>query len=177
MNLRGFQFHVALLVFAIVLAGGLFGQYYLRQSKVIAPLAAQIQELPGVEQLEVLSSNQGTVIEMSLSKDIALSETMTAVWHILAERPGQFQIRLVDTATDKQISAYNEMQFVIEEAVMVGNFQEMAAELQAIADGYNLEAKLGIDREYVYVQLEDGSHTLYRMIYRDQEVLREVNRG
>ena len=100
---------------------------------------------------------------------------MTAVWHILAERPDGSN-SISGYGNDKQIGAC-EMQFVIEEAVMVGNFQEMAEELQAIADSYDLEAKLGIDREYVYVQLEDGSHTLYRMIYRDQEVLREVNRG
>ena len=125
----------------------------------------------------MLSSKQGTVIQMTLNRKIALPETMTAVWRILSESPGQFQVRLMDTPTDKQMRAFNDMQFVIEEAVMVGNFQEMAAELQAIADGFDLEVTLGIDREYIYVQLEDGSHTLYRMIHREQEALREVNRG
>ena len=184
MELRGFRIHVALLVFVIVMVSGLVGQYYLRQSKVIAPLAAQIQELPGVEESEILQSTQGTIIQITLNENTALPETIKAVRDIAAGKPGQFKIRLTDNPSEKLLGAFQEMRFVIEEAVMLGNFQDMAAEVNHIAGGLGIGIDLGLDREYVYVQLKDGEHILYGVISRLSEgeivaidTAREVNRG
>lgn len=168
MEFRRLKVHVVLIIFAVVLMLGLLGQYFLHQKQVLEPMMAQVAGVDGVQEATLSRRKQKTVVSVFLDDDADLAETMAAVQHVLYSYGKEFALELLDDPSPTSLRAFQKMMFVLEEAVIQGNFREMETQLSQIADEFGQEMVLSLDRSYIYVQLKDGAGQLSRVISRGE---------
>ncbi|NMA61315.1 MAG: hypothetical protein GX956_05465 [Firmicutes bacterium] len=173
MNLRGFQVKTAFVIFAIVLALGLGFQYVHQATQVLIPLSKELQELPGVEKVEIskgtLPNRSHTVVQLRLDKEVPLALSLGQVYRVLESSGSSCVIELEDTATVELLELFQKVQLLVEESIMTGEFNLLEARVQALTTSEGLEWELGVDRNFVYLRLQDSTHLLQRVIPRDQD--------
>lgn len=80
---------------------------------------------------------------------------------------GAFQINLIDQRDQVLKDIYYESQFVIQEAIIQGNYRQMAALVHESALSAGAEAKIYIGTANIYLQMEHGDNYLYEIIPRE----------
>ena len=166
MEIRRLKVHVVLIAFGAFLVLGLLGQNFLHQRQVVQPMMEQVAAVDGVQEAALSRGRRGGVVRIFLDDNADLAETISAVQHILRSYGSGYVLELLDNPTPDARRALQEMMFVIEEAVVQGNFREMETLLHEIAEDFGQELVLSLDRSYIYLQLNDGTGQLIRAISR-----------
>lgn len=145
------------------------GQTFYTSQRVDRPLRDAISRVPGVESVEVDSSQATVVLDVALARVPNLMETYQAIERAargeLADRP--YRVNLADRRTKALTDAYYALNAVLEEGIATGRFTDMVARVQEQAQELGLsEAKVYIDAGRVYVQLAAGGGYLYETLPR-----------
>ncbi|HHY10145.1 MAG TPA: hypothetical protein GX528_06220, partial [Firmicutes bacterium] len=85
------------------------------------------------------------------------------------EAGGEFIIELEDSADPALLNLFPKVQLLIEEAVMTGEFTLLEKRVHQLAQSYNSLGDVTLDRNYVYLRLQNERGMLQRVISRGRE--------
>ncbi|HHY15568.1 MAG TPA: hypothetical protein GX521_05795 [Firmicutes bacterium] len=170
MNLRGFQVKTALVIFFLIIGFGLGIRYFYLQNRVLTPLNLRLEQLPGVSGVELSRGKgpeqAGILVRLALNDEVALGVTLEQVRRVLGDSAGVYTVELIDTADPGLLGLFAKIRLAAEEAVMTGEFSLLEERVRNLAESENSVWELSLDRQYIYLRLAKGGHTLHRAIAR-----------
>lgn len=166
MDIKGIRIGVVLIAFVLTLSIGFGVQRVAHQHRVIAPLYERFQSIDGVQDLEVEETQRGIGLVLQLGPISSLEKVIGLVRQEAVNARLVGDITIVDHADSRLETIYHDMHFAIEQAVVTGDFQEMAARVADIARERHVEHRLTVDRDYVYLQIMDGDRYMYQVVSR-----------
>lgn len=169
MEFRGFRIKIVLLVFIITLSLALGVQYFSYQKRVIEPIIREFSEFDGVIQIEAKRLHSGIKLIISLGNCDRFDKVMSNILSAAEGYDSLLTIEIKDAANIKLEEVYHQMHYAIEQAVMLGDFREMAIVIEEIAQQNSLKHRVTIDSEYVFLQLHDADNYFYQLIGRQKQ--------
>jgi hypothetical protein len=157
---------VAMIAGLVILFGGhwaykSFGYYQ--------PLIQVLEADDSVESFAIDDSLPVLRVAVHLKRTENLMETYQMldrrVEQSMAGRP--YQLVVKDNRDAKLSEAYYRSQFAIHQAILQGGFQEMATVVEENAREVGAEARVFLDRDYVYVHMKGVDHQLMAVIPRN----------
>ncbi|MBE3576683.1 MAG: hypothetical protein IMX00_03210 [Limnochordales bacterium] len=161
--------------FLIFLSLAVAGQWVYEERWVWQPLAAEMARVPGVERVEVQRELRPPLIEVRLRAGVDLPQVYQQLETLASRRLGPadggdlpgYMIAIADRRTPRLISAYNQLRLAVEEAIATGRFTELSDWVVRAKEEASLSrAELWVDRQNVYLYLQDGRGWLYAVIPR-----------
>ncbi|HEY3315828.1 MAG TPA: hypothetical protein VGL40_11210 [Bacillota bacterium] len=169
MNFKNLRWSVAvasLLGMLALLFGGYFAYLHLGLNR---PMVQALKAEPGVQSVSISDEGSISHIEVALSpvKDLETTyDHLTAA----AERyvkPGRYELTIADHRDQYLEDTYYRMQFLVQEALMRGNFEEMYGGLQSQAGQRSLDDfRVYVGERHIFLQLSKGSSYLYAVVPR-----------
>ncbi|KJS11135.1 MAG: hypothetical protein VR67_15450 [Peptococcaceae bacterium BRH_c8a] len=171
MQWQGIKIHVVVVVLGIALATFLGAHWLYNSLNFKEPLKKELDNNNLVTEYKIEDSDTGLYqvsVTMKETKNLMLaySQINNAVKEVMGNQ--QFAIQLIDKRDDKLVNLYYQGQFAIQEALMQGNFRDMADELNESATLEGVESKVFIDENNIYWQMNHGQYYLYEVIPRPQ---------
>ncbi|NLY11929.1 MAG: hypothetical protein GX020_09675 [Firmicutes bacterium] len=171
MTFKGFNIPVAIVVFLLAI-GIIFGVQKLTfYQRTIVPMVNAFETIEGVQAVRLSQESYGFDLILILDNDKPLKEVMDNVFAVSSKNGGKFNFTITDNSNDLLDRAYHQMHFAIQEALTVGNFRVMAEEVARIADEFDIQQRISVDNNYIYVQLWTEQNILYRVVARDGSIL------
>ncbi|MDF2628750.1 MAG: hypothetical protein K0R39_2581 [Symbiobacteriaceae bacterium] len=168
MNLQNMRWPVMVAVMATTLAV-LFGAGYVVKSQTVEePLKAVYAKSAVVETSAVQRQGDKYVITVKF-KEVpdfasAYDELRLETEKVLKETP--FTIKVEDQRNAKLEQSFRRMNLYVQEALATGQFAAMADRVEAEAAAAGLTARLAVDNEHLFVQMNDGGAYLYSVAER-----------
>ncbi|MBE0465863.1 MAG: hypothetical protein IBX71_01385 [Candidatus Desulforudis sp.] len=162
---------VALVAGLVLLLGGhwVYKSYGYHQ-----PLIQALEENSAVESYEIDDSTSFLRVVVHLKRTENLMETYQQLSRRVEQSVGgrPFQLVVKDQRDAKLSQAYYQSQFAVHQAIVQGSFPEMAAVVDENAREAGAEARVFVDSDCVYLQLEGVNGHLLEVIprnhYQDQ---------
>ncbi|HWQ30319.1 MAG TPA: hypothetical protein VN549_04940 [Negativicutes bacterium] len=133
--------------------------------------------LKGIDGVAKVSWNKGSNINDAISIDVDLKKTdnlkktydeiYTKIEETLKGK--QFVLKLGDNRTAELEQAYYDINYYIQKAVMDGDFPLLEEKAQNIAILIGSKAKVYVDEQNVYLQLNKDEHSLFSVTARNPE--------
>lgn len=169
MAFKGLRLHIIIPVAVLSFILLLLGQRLYYQSLVLNPLLKGLQDIEGVERVEVVGSKGKLEFLVFLGKVDNLASTYMQIddqfMEILSE--GGYRFSLQDRRDQKLKEVYHHIHFAIFEAITQGSFTRLAAIVDEKAQASGLQRYLvSVDEERVYLQLHLDDAYLYEVIPR-----------
>lgn len=169
MKMAGIKVHLViiflLLTLVILVVGNMvYQKYYMNE-----PLFKLYQKTKVVQNYHV--DGQGRVkkvlVEMKKTNNLQKSynELLNGTVQVLGS--SEITLELKDKRNDKLEKIYYDSQLIIYEALLKGNFIEMAQGIKKQANSAGVEAEISIDKNNIYLQLIQGENYLYEIIPRN----------
>lgn len=171
----GFRIPVVLL--ATVLALGLFlgSRWIYYKYSYNEPLSQMLKANTAIESFSIDRRKPviRIMVKLGAVKDIkhTYQNLQNNIQDILGPKP--YQIDLQDNRDAPLKKIFYTSQFAIYEAIMQGNFREMAEFIEREASLQKSKATIFVDQNYIYLQIQHGNHYLYEVIPRKQEQITE----
>ena len=165
--MKNLNIKVLLATFVLVLVVALGGQHVYHQQRVLRPLESAFLAVDGVTAVEMDQTRQGYGVTLTLAQVSSVKDVVGHVQQVAVDFDIPMLLTIQDSNDDRLSSVYYEMHFAVEEAVALGNFQEMAVNLREIASSQQVGLNVFVDNDYVYVQIHQDDRYLYRVISRD----------
>ena len=140
--------------------------------RVEKPLEKKILLVNGVKKVRWEKKNYGLVLYLTLGDLKNLQQTVETAVKLAEEKTGLSvtEIILHDKPNEKLLNVFYEQHFFISEAAVKGNFGEMKKFVEEIAARAGIaDEKVYIGENYLFVQIKDDFHYLYRIIKRQNE--------
>ncbi|MFA7468251.1 MAG: hypothetical protein WCY82_08295 [Desulfotomaculaceae bacterium] len=171
MQWQGIKIHVVVVVLGIALAAFLGAHWLYNSLNFKEPLKKELEANTLVTEYRIEDSDTGLYQVSVTMKEtenlmLAYSQINDAVKEVMGSH--RFSIKLVDKRDDKLVNLYYQGQFAIQEALVQGNFRDMADELNESAGHVDVESKVFIDENNIYWQMSHGQYYLYEVIHRPQ---------
>lgn len=169
MHWQGIKIHVVVVSIILALAAFFAAHWLYDNLNYREPLKKKLQANELVTGYE-LSDDESGVFRVSVSiketDNLMLSyqQVFESVQLVLGNR--DFTLELVDRRDDLLTDVYNQGQFAIQEALVRGNFRDMAGTLNEIARRSGAESTVYIDDSNIYWQMRHGEYYLYQVIPR-----------
>ncbi|WP_066635410.1 hypothetical protein [Desulfolucanica intricata] len=167
MKWHGLRIPVILFAFLVGLAlffgcQWLYQKYYYNQ-----PLAAVLSD-DVVQAYKIDDSEEPIKIEVQLSTT-NLMEDYNKIYDNLSGVMGNkaFVLELKDNRDKVLKEVYYNSQYAVYQAVSQGTYQEMASVIHEEAGAVGAEAKVFIDQNNIYVQMQHNGHVLNEIIPRN----------
>lgn len=148
----------------------IFGVQWLYQKYSFQePLIAALKNNKAVEFFQINREDHLYRIDIAVSYDADLMETCKDVYkklnHIMGRR--SFKLVIVDDPDDILNKIWYNSQYAVYQAVVQGNYQNMADVVNREAHTFGAEAKIDIDQENIYLRIKHQGHTLDKVIPRN----------
>lgn len=171
LNLKGMRLPIIVLTLAVTLAA-LFGARWLYQRQALdRPLLDAIRAVPGVTDVAVAQQGDVLQVKVRASGVPALEDFVGGLWRAVdAVQNGQkVELQLSDYRTPALADVYYDFHFYLQEAVATGRYSELPARLSEVATPDRVTgSRVFVGSDYVYVQLEQGTSSLYEIIPRGE---------
>ncbi|MDA8441943.1 MAG: hypothetical protein M0Z55_06165 [Peptococcaceae bacterium] len=167
MDLKLKKVGVVVLVTAITL-GALVGiQFAWKKYMLDAPVTSKISNISGVSSVKIgTDSTDSGVIKVTLKSVPDLKVTCSQ----LLKAADSGKILLIDHRSPQLQSVLEQMRFNVEEALVKGDFVEMKAAIDKIAQTDKLtNYHIYMDDEYIYLQFGQGQNYLYQVFARQSD--------
>lgn len=175
MNLRGLRWPRLVLSLALSLGLLIGGAALFQRQSVERPLVGALTARPGVENVELLRRDHGTVVRVRLARIDNLQREYEAIERAAhgVRGLGPFRIELVDRRDAVLEAAYYRFHFALQEANATGRFVQMAEQLQSAAREAGIEEpRVYVSAERIYVSLYHGDRYLYEVVPRARPAAR-----
>lgn len=170
MQWHGFRIPIILLALFLGLTAFLGAQWLYNKYNYLQPLEDFLASSPAVQTFQVEESGKvlTLTVELHETDDLAADyrELQREVSTVLGQRP--FVIQLADNRDQVLRQVYYRTQFAIYEALVRGNFREMADDIQVSAAEAGAKATIYLDQDYVYVHMEHNGRQLTEVIPRPE---------
>lgn len=169
MQWHGFRIPIVLLALIVGLTVLLGGQWAYNKYNYQKPLEQALEEVDTVADYSINEDDGVLVIKLKLSNPDNLMEEYQKISNIVRRIVNEraFRIDLIDNPDSALQEAYYNSQFVIHEAIIRGNFREMADVVHNSAEAVRGRAKIYVGSRNIYLQMEHGNHYLYKVISRN----------
>ncbi len=161
------------LIWALLILSALsLANYSYRIIGLKKPLEHRLAQDPDVIWSEVASSQDKTVVKVSLmyvdDLSLAYSRIEEIVHDILGNRP--YELVLKDVSNEALEETYGSIHYYIEEARIRGNFGEMAHQSTSVLEEAGIDGfRLTVNGGKIYVQLRLEDNYLYRIVDLKEE--------
>ncbi|CDX02042.1 hypothetical protein [Desulfitobacterium hafniense] len=149
---------VSMLIFGLLLSGKLLYENKWLEGSLIK----ESQQISGVLSAEILDKQGASEMLVNTGQVTNLQSLCTQLKTISGKHP----IRLVDQRTPELEEVYQQMQFAIQEGMVMGNFTQMRETLAIQAEQAGVVMNLTMDNEGIYLVLTQGEHQLVSVIER-----------
>jgi len=167
--MKNFKWPVAVLAFLLTAALSA-GVVVLRQRQLVnEPLIRRLNEIAGVESVQLRRQNGVQVISVRLAYVPKLAAVYREIDREISSLLGQTRYRLeLQDARDETLSAaFSAVHLALYEGERRGNFTAMAGLVGTTMAEFNLhEHLLTVDSERIYFQARNGDYHLYAIIER-----------
>jgi len=169
MQWQGIKIHVVAVALGIALAAFLGAHWLYNSLNFKEPLKKELDTNTLVTDYKIEDSDNGLYqvsVTMKETENLMLAyrQIDDAVKEVMGNH--QFVIKLIDQRDDQLVNLYYQGQFAIQEALMQGNFRDMADELNDSAGRVGVKSKVFIDENNIYWQMSHGRYYLYEVIPR-----------
>lgn len=168
--MRDLKVPLVVAVFLGVVLLGLGARTLYFQKRVVDPLAAVANEVPGVLSLEVVpAARGGNDVVATLDDDVALEQVYVELDALAANTLGRSYGRLIlkDRRSPELEERFYALHFFIQEGISTGRFATMAEQIEArFPDKREERQRIFVGDHHVFVQLHAGEHYLYEVIPR-----------
>ncbi len=165
---HGFKLKIIVLALAAGLLVLLGGHWAYKSYGYNQPLVQALGEDSAVESFEIEDKPPVLLVIVQVNRTENLMETYQRldrrVKQSVSNRP--YELVIKDNRNARLAQAYYRSQFAVHEAVMRGNFREMLAVVEENAREAGAEARVFIDSDNVYVQMDAVDHHLAVVIHR-----------
>ncbi|MCL5982987.1 MAG: hypothetical protein M1571_10845 [Firmicutes bacterium] len=167
--MKNFKWPVAVLVFLLTTAV-FAGVVVLRQRQLVnEPLIRRLNDLAGVESVQLRRQDGVQVISVRLAYVPDLATTYRELDRETSSLLGRksYRLELQDARDETLSAAFSEVHLALYEGERRGNFTAMAGLVSATMAEFSLrEYRLTVDRERIYFQARNGAYRLYAVIER-----------
>lgn len=175
----GFNLKIVLLTLTVSLFI-LFGSHWAYKNfGYHQPLIQALEEEAAVQSFEIDGNLPVLRVVVYLEPTENLMETYRELDRRVAGsvRGDRYQLVVKDSRDAKLDEAFYRSQFAIHQAIMQGNFQDMAAVIEANARAAGAEAQVFVDHDHVYVQMKGTEHHLATVVPRSQPTEQQLPSG
>lgn len=152
----------------------LFGiQYVYQQINVDQPLFKLYSQTKAVQKFNIDKKDNITVVNIDLKATDNLQKTYQELFQTTANVIGSnnFKLKIKDNRNKELENAYYDMQFIINEALVRGNFSQMEQVIKEKTNQIGAKSKIFIDDKNIYLQIEKKQNYLYEIIARSNNNL------
>jgi hypothetical protein len=169
MQWNGFKVPIVLLTLAVGLTVLLGAQWAYNKYSFQDPLVQALGEETCISDFSVNDDGEVLVIKIELDESGNLMEDYQKIDKLIQKIMNNraYHIELVDNPDDSLLQAYYNSQFVIHEAIVRGNFRQMAEIVHESAEDVGGSAKVYVGPRNIYLQMTHENHNLFRVISRD----------
>ncbi len=166
-----FKIVVFITAFVITFGIGLGGYYLNSRYNIEKPLLTQINSLSSVEDSWMEKQDEIYNINITLGKVENVQEKYKQLDEMAREKLGERQYQIIINKQKNTIldRVYYDIQPIIYEALANSQYVWMKDEIGRIADQEQLEYKIFIDDNRVYLQFSTGDDYQYYIIDRNSE--------
>lgn len=168
MRWQDIRIHIVVISLLTGLAVFLGVQWLYNSLNFQKPLQEALSRQQLVEAYQIEDAGDMYKITITLRETGNLMETYNLIYSEVEQVMHQrtFEIQLVDKRNGRLKNIFNQGQFAIHEALVMGNFTKMAGVLNDYARKAGVESKVYIDDYNIYWQMRDGSYYLYDVVPR-----------
>lgn len=169
---HGFKLRIIILALVAGLVVLLGGHWVYKSYGYNQPLIRALEEDSAVQSYEIDDKLPVLRVVVQINRTENLMESYQRLDRRVRQAVSNRAYELVvkDNRNARLAQAYYRSQFAIHEAIMRGNFQEMLAVIEESAREAGAEARVFLDNDNVYVQMDGVDHHLAVVIPRDQRV-------
>lgn len=167
--IKGIKLHWVGTFTLLALAMLFIGQDLYDRYGVEKPLNQAIASVAQGASVQYRKDGPRTVVEVSQAKLVDLGDSYRHILKVSRERFGQnVRVQIGDQPDIEVEKVWAELQFPVYQGIATGNYTEMKKQADGlIGNPGNVSAKLSMDNENVYVQIEKGDYYIYRVVPRD----------
>lgn len=177
MEIRGWKIDRVIIAFLVVASLLFGGEKLLEYQRVENPVLSGVKNIPGVVEARLVNTSNGMTLEVKLQGVTDLAKTYQAIQdkvEPLGNRLTSVDIR--DSRTQELSDALHDLHFAIQEGIATGHFQNMADQVQALAQKSGVKISyLTVTGDGVYVTLAEKGHYLYAIYPRPETVAGQAN--
>lgn len=164
------EYRLKIVILAMAIAFlGLFGTYKIYNIyNIEKPLINTVETIPGVEQVTLDKTNGAYEIKIKLAKVTNFREKYRQIDIAVAKKmkPDSYTIFIEDKRNSKLNQFYDYAQLAIFQALNDDQYIWLDQALQQKAGSVDVNCKLLIDTEDIYIEAIDGTSYLYEIIPR-----------
>ncbi|HBV87981.1 hypothetical protein [Desulfosporosinus sp.] len=151
------------LVGFLIFGGLIGGKVVYQKTWVDVSILSKSQQIPGVVSAKVVNNN-------SLQEMIVVTDNLTNLRQAsqtLKELSDNAPIRFQDRRNGSLEKLFGQIQFALQEGIVLGNFTEMAQNVRLQAEKEGVQLELEMDNDAIYVILNQGQAQLIEVIERN----------
>jgi hypothetical protein len=154
---------LALFVSLFVLFGGYFGFQWFQAEK---PIRETVQQTAHVKLEKMDVAPDRITIQLRPDAQFSLISDYIPLRKTILTHGGsrKVEIRLSDRPDATLTEAWNRMVFGIREGIAHGRFTMIPKTVKQVAEREGIQYRLGMDKNFVYVELHRGDHYLYQIL-------------
>lgn len=175
MQWQGLKIYIVLLSFVCGLGLAFGGQMIYKKYIYQQPLNKVLADNKLVEEFTVDNNSNQSVVKVKLSKDAnnlmtSYQEINGLTAKVMGKTP--YVLEIVNNSDKDLEEVFFESHYVIYQAQSMGNFPEVARQVEESSAKYGVDGKVYIDQDNIYIQLSkaDG-HYMNRIIPRNSMTL------
>ncbi len=171
--IKNIQIWLILAAFIVTLAVLFGGQALTARFQVDNPLKHDIYAIKGVQKFEVIQNKEEVRVELQLNRVANLQQVLDPLQQKVEfyyHKPLR-EIRIKDYSDDRLKEIRYQLSFYLEEAVVSGRY----VQLKSALDSYpRIKSKVYFNRNYIFIQLEDGAYYHYEAFSRQTNGINRI---
>jgi len=169
MQWHGLKIPIVLLALVMGLTVLLGGQWAYNKYSFQEPLDRELGTLDSVADYSVNDDGKVLVVQLELNSPSNFMEEYQMIDNLIRRVVNKraFRIELTDNRDSALEKAFYNSQFVIQEAIVRGNFRQMAAVVHESAEAVGGNAEVYVGPRNIYLHMKHGDHHLYEVISRE----------
>ncbi|MCL0081045.1 hypothetical protein M1N64_02295 [Peptococcaceae bacterium] len=175
MKWQGFCIPIIILSLLVGLALFFGGQFLYQKYKIALPLEEMIRSNEAIQTFSIQKESDPVQVIIKLnSNDGSIAAVYQDLYRNISTilEPQSFVIKFEDHPDSELKSIWYQNQYIVHQAIMQGNYVEMAAEIKKTVQKSNVDVRVDIDHDNIYIQLaKDDGHTLFKIVARQNFML------
>lgn len=166
------RINIVVLVLIISLLAIFGGQYIINFIYLEKQYREKALSIRGIEDLRVEDLDKTQIIYLTLDAEVDLPEAYHQVNELTQKMiKGSFSLRIENKHMSPGMKElYSQMHFAIYEAIAVGKFTQMAAQLQEIADMSQVKKlDIKVDSDNIYLKIVKDNEVFCQVVSRQRD--------
>lgn len=170
---KNIQIWVIVASFGITIALLFGGQTLNAKIRVANPLKQKIQNVKAVQSFAVEPQNDALQLRLKLRQNSNLQAVVNQVKREVEfyhQKPVR-EIRISGNPNAQLEQVKYQLSFFLEEALATGGYIQLKTKLDSLEHNQGIKAKVYLDSDFIYLQLDAGKHYLYQAVARPEHSL------